>query len=258
MNLRLLLPAVILMFINFAANPQARREAQRPPDGGTHEVLVSILIPSLANAPFTATVNTEWVRQLADGSTISLVNRRAIARDAAGRIFQERRLLVPNDGKHDSLVTQIEISDPVSHALYICVPNELVCQVETFSAPEPTVPPVSAADRKPGSPGPEDLGKQTIGGLETIGARDTLLIEAGAIGNDRPILAKREFWYSPKLGINLISKRSDPRFGTQNFELSDIVLGQPDPKLFELPGGSKLIDLRKATELPASESQSPN
>lgn len=258
MNLRFLPPAVFLMLVSFAANAQSGRDAQRPPDGGTREVLVSILIPSLPKAPFTATVNTQWARQLADGSTITLINHRAIARDAAGRIFQERRLLVPDDGKHDSPVTQIEISDPVSHAFYICVPAELVCQVETFSAPEPAVAPVSAADRKPGSPGPEDLGKQLIGGLETIGARDTVLIEAGAIGNDRPILAKREFWYSPKLGVNLISKRLDPRFGTQNFELSDIVLGEPDPKLFELPSGSKLIDLRKVPEFPASELQSPN
>ena len=119
---------------------QAPPERPRPPDGGTREVLISILIPSLLNAPFSATVATESVRQLADGSRITLVNRRAIARDTAGRIFQERRLLVPDDGKHESIVTQIEISDPVSHQLYICVPRERVCQVEFFSAPQ-FVPP---------------------------------------------------------------------------------------------------------------------
>src|SRR6266481_1940085 len=91
---------------------QAPQEPQRPPDGGTREVLISILIPSLPNAPFTATVNTEWIRQLPDGSTITLKNHRAIARDAAGRIFQERRALVPDDGKTKSGVTQIEISGP--------------------------------------------------------------------------------------------------------------------------------------------------
>ena len=254
---RFLLPAVFLLLPN-SAHPQGHREPQRPPDGGTRELLISILIPSLPNAPFTAIVNTEWIRQFADGTTITLKNRRAIARDTSGRIFQERRLLVPDDGKHDSPVTQTEISDPVSHAFYICVPQELVCQVEIFSAPEPAIPPVSTAERKPGSPGPEDLGKQTIGGLETVGARDTTVIPAGAIGNDRPLLVKREFWYSPKLGVNLISKRQDTRFGTQNFELTDIILGQPDPKLFELPIGSKVIDLRKETELPASQAQAPN
>jgi len=99
------------------------QQSRRPPDGGTREMLISILIPSLPNAPFTATVNTEWIRQLPDGSTITLKNQRAIARDAAGRIFQERRALVPDDGKAQSGVTQIEISDPVSHELYICMPT---------------------------------------------------------------------------------------------------------------------------------------
>jgi hypothetical protein len=27
----------------------------------------------------------------------------------------------------------------------------------------------------------------------------------------------REYWFSPKLGFNLLSKRSDPRIGTQTF-----------------------------------------
>jgi hypothetical protein len=30
----------------------------------------------------------------------------------------------------------------------------------------------------------------------------------------------------------------------QNFEVSDIILGGPGAKLFELPGKSKVIDLR--------------
>jgi hypothetical protein len=47
-----------------------------------------------------------------------------IARDKSGRIFQERRLLVPEDGKQESVVTQTEITDPVSHEQYICVPQE--------------------------------------------------------------------------------------------------------------------------------------
>ena len=221
---------------------------QRPPDGGAREVLVSILIPSLASAPFTATVNTESIRQLGDGTTITLKNHRAIARDNSGRIFQERRLLVPEDGKHESVVTQVEISDPVAHKLYICVPTEHVCQLEQFSAPDfAPPPPAGAAPNNPGGPTREDLGKQSVGGLEVVGTLETGVIESGAIGNDSPILVKREFWYSPKLGVNLISKRQDPRFGSQNFEVSDIVLGQPDPKLFELPGRFKVIDLRKAT-----------
>ena len=92
--------------VSLAQTPQSPpQQTQRPPDGGTREVLISILIPSLPNAPFTAIVNTEWIRQLPDGSSITLKNHRAIARDAAGRIFQERRALVPDDGKSKSGVT---------------------------------------------------------------------------------------------------------------------------------------------------------
>ncbi len=76
----LLLPGSLLL-ANSVAFGQSLPAPQRPPDGGTRVVLVSILIPSLPNAPFTATVKTEWIRQLADGSTITLQNHRAIARE---------------------------------------------------------------------------------------------------------------------------------------------------------------------------------
>ena len=252
----LFLLAGSLFLRGFLSLAQAPPERPRPPDGGTREVLFSILIPSLSNAPFRATVATESVRQLADGSRITLVNRRAIARDTAGRIFQERRLLVPDDGKHESIVTQIEISDPVSHQLYICVPRERVCQVEFFSAPQfvpPAVGPASAA-RQPDSPGREDLGKQFVSGLETLGTRETTVIEAGAIGNDSPITVSREYWYSPQLGVNLISKLQDPRIGTQDFEVQDITVGEPDKKLFAVPPGSQVIDLRGTPLAPISDS----
>jgi hypothetical protein len=229
-----LLLAGLLILPNLLSLAQTPPEPQRVPDGGTREVLISILIPSLPNAPFTATVNTEWIRQLPDGSTITLKNHRAIARDTAGRIFQERRSLVPDDGKIESAVTQIEISDPIAHGLYICVPSERVCQLELFPVPESARSPSPGTARKePGSPEQEDLGKQSIGRLETVGTRETTVIPTGAIGNNSPLLAKREFWYSPQLGVNLISKRQDPRFGTQNFAVTDITLGEPDAKLFD-------------------------
>jgi hypothetical protein len=58
--------------------------------------------------------------------------------------------------------------------------------------------------------------------------------------------------------LNLSSKRQDPRFGMQNFEVSDIVLGEPEAKIFELPSGFKVIDLRRATTTSSSSPQSPN
>src|SRR5260221_10782938 len=203
-NFLLLLLSGFLILANsvsLAQTPQPpAQQPQRVPDGGTREVLISILIPSLPNAPFTATVNTEWIRQLPDGSTITLKNHRAIARDAAGRIFQERRALVPDDGKSKSGVTQIEISDPVSHELYICIPYERTCQLEEFSAPE-SMP--YGAPGKPhmvqgASSESEDLGKQSIGGLETAGTRETTVMPAKPIGNMHQLISEQQVLVSPK------------------------------------------------------------
>jgi len=246
---------------SLAQAPQpSPQQPQRPPDGGTREVLISILIPSLPNAPFTATVNTEWIRQLPDGSAITLKNHRAIARDAAGRIFQERRALVPDDGTNKSGVSQIEISDPVAYELYICMPHGRTCQLEVFSPLEsaPYGAPGKAHMVQGSSSQSEDLGKQAIGGLETVGTRETTIIPAGTIGNNSPLMSKWEFWFSPQLGVNLISKRQDPLSGTQNFEVSDIALGDPDAKLFEVPSGFKILDLRKPPEISSPPASSPN
>ena len=109
-----------------------------------------------------------------------------------------------------------------------------------------------------GFPTLEDLGKQSFAGLETEGTRETTVIEAGAIGNDTPILVRREYGYSPQLSLNIVSKLQDPRVGTQNFEVSDIVLGEPDAKLFKRSGNSKLIDLRKSVNLPPPNDEPPN
>lgn len=255
MNYRSLLSFVAFLLFSSAVLGQQSRLSERPQDGGTREVLISILIPSLPNAPFTATLNTTWARRLGDGAEITLKNHRKISRDNLGRIFQERRILMPDDGKSESAVSQIEISDPVKHELYICMPSEHVCQLEVLTLPEGPDP--SLLGKKPAGPGIEDLGKQTILGLETIGTRQVRVIETGAIGNDRPLLIRREFWYSPQLGINLLSTREDPRFGTQMFEITDLVLDAPDTKLFERPTDATILDLRKTTEIPAQNS-SPN
>jgi hypothetical protein len=53
-------------------------------DGGTREVLESIVIPPKAKAPFSLVLQTQWVKMLYDGGTITSVNERRIARDGGG------------------------------------------------------------------------------------------------------------------------------------------------------------------------------
>ena len=80
-----------------AQGPQAQRPGAAStgtPDGGVRETLESIFIPPKPNAPFTLTLDTEWTRAFGNGGTYTLVNERHIARDTAGRIYEERWYLV--------------------------------------------------------------------------------------------------------------------------------------------------------------------
>jgi hypothetical protein len=44
-----------------------------------------------------------------------------------------------------------------------------------------------------------------------------------------------ERWYSPDLQTNVLIKRNDPRGGQTVFQLSNIVRGEPDAMLFQIP-----------------------
>jgi hypothetical protein len=89
-------------------------------DGGVSEMMESIVVSAKPQAPFTLTLETEWVRMLGDGGTITSVNKRRIARDAAGRVYQERWFLVPKNGNVESQMTTVQIADPSAHTLYNC------------------------------------------------------------------------------------------------------------------------------------------
>ncbi len=88
----------------------------------------------------------------------------------------------------------------------------------------------------------EDLGKQTIEGVNAEGSRTTTTIEAGAIGNDRPIQIVSERWYSPELQTVLMTKTTDPRMGESTFSLTNVHRGEPGAYLFQVPAGYTIAD----------------
>ncbi|MFL6373042.1 MAG: hypothetical protein ACJ73D_00095 [Pyrinomonadaceae bacterium] len=81
----------------------------------------------------------------------------------------------------------------------------------------------------------EDLGTQNIEGVICEGTRHVTTIPAGGIGNERPIEITYERWFSKDLGMVVMSKHSDPRFGEQTYTLKNIVRAEPDPSLFTVP-----------------------
>lgn len=231
-----------------SASPAGRPQPRPLPaqDGGVRELLVSILITPIAKAPFNATLQTEWVRPLADGGTITLINERRIARDTEGRIYQERWMLVPKNGSIPTNMTSIEISDPLLHVRYIC-PNDhrQTYYQEAYNENASTHyevagPPTGPLPNDRGYALRESLGDQFVAGVDATGTRESVTYNPGVMGNDKKLTVAREYWYAPKLDLNVQSKRSDPRFGTQTFTVANLTLSEPDAKLFSIPDGYHL------------------
>jgi hypothetical protein len=90
----------------------------------------------------------------------------------------------------------------------------------------------------------EDLGVETIEGVEAHGHRTTVTTPAGLIGNSQPLVSTNESWvattikpFSPVLRQN----DDDPLSGTTTREATKVTLGEPDESLFQPPSGYEVV-----------------
>jgi hypothetical protein len=81
----------------------------------------------------------------------------------------------------------------------------------------------------------ESLGQQMMEGVMAEGTRTTTTIPAGTIGNAQPITIVSEQWFSTDLQVLVMTRHSDPRSGESTYRLTNIVRGEPDRSLFEVP-----------------------
>jgi hypothetical protein len=238
--------AVLALCCSFLSAQEAEF-AGHAPDGNSFEQIINITIPAVAHAPFSSVVTAEWTKTLEDGSTVTRQNHRVVLRDGAGRIYQERRTLVPKGGQAEPQLMRIEISDPERHIKYFCRPESQECMLRDYSGPPPDVTePVGSTGEGRMVLTREQLGRGDVSGVEVTGTRETRVIAGGVMGNDRPISITKEFWYSSQLGLNMQVKRSDPRLGMQTFTVTEVSLAEPDPKYFQVPRGFKVVDMRSA------------
>jgi hypothetical protein len=246
-----LLAGVAAVVLCAAAAQSTPQSTQHAPDGGVRETLQSIAIPVLTNAPFSANVDTEWTKILPDGTTATIKNHRTVARDTSGRVFQERRYFTPDGDTQVTQLSRLEYMDPSRHEFYSCVPQQKTCYASQLQEPVLTAMPAGmnglracgcASPRNQGmTVENEALGQKTIEEVEVIGSREVTTIAAGQIGNQKAEPIVKEFWYSPRLGVNLVTKRFDPRSGMQNFIVDHVSLNEPDPKLFEPPADYRVV-----------------
>jgi hypothetical protein len=247
-----LLPVAALLVLGMTAQAQtaAPSATMHVPDGGTRLQIQNIEILPLTGAPFSAMVHAEVIRTLADGSTATAMNVRSVARDSSGRIFQQRAFFTP-DGDTKPRIRELQYVDPNQHEVYDCIVAEKTCYVSTYGrAPMSSMPTGIGGLQACGCASPrgkgytvqdEALGQKTIESVDAAGSREITTLPAGEFGNQKAEPIIKEFWYSPRLGLNLVTKRFDPRSGSQNFLVDHLSLSEPNPKTFEPPADYRVM-----------------
>lgn len=204
-------------------------------------------------APYRAEAVTEITQSLADGNRIVRKTTSSVARDGEGRTRREASMaalgpLAPHDAPR-----LVFIQDPVAGTTNVLEPDSHTARKlglrrggkgARFEVPAPEGGPGHKVRffGRPHEMGEgkwekqtENLGTQTIEGLETTGTRTTVTIPAGAIGNEKAITIVSERWVSPELQAVVLSTHRDPRFGETTYRLTGITRGEPDKSLFEVP-----------------------
>jgi hypothetical protein len=100
----------------------------------------------------------------------------------------------------------------------------------------------------------EELGAESLNGVLAMHTRDTLTIPQGQIGNDRDIHVVNDRWYSDDLQMLVKTENSDPRFGKNTYELTNVLRDEPNPSLFQVPGDYTIRDIgiKRDVMLPAT------
>jgi len=198
----------------------------------------------VTGAPYSAVAVTETKQTLADGNVIDRKIQSNIYRDSQGRTrrevtFNGLGLLAPA-GQPRSMVT---IHDPVASTTYILhadtkVAEQLPSPPRREKVAENMQERFEARFQKEiadGTVKKEDLGTQTVNGVNAQGTRYTRVIPAGQIGNANPITVVNEQWYSPDLQTMVKIVRNDPRFGQVTYTLTSIQRSEPAASLFAVP-----------------------
>jgi hypothetical protein len=212
-----------------------------------------VFVTPIPNAPLMAVVNTQSSRILEDGTTLNQKTLSAIARDGHGRIFNERRPLVPASDTATPPILSILIYDPQTRTSTFIDPQHRTAWQNTLNRPPSAEPPevgsIPLTRNSPASPyvKEEDLGTRKMEGVDVHGIRDTQTVSAEKNGG-KEVAVVDEYWYSEDLRLNMLTIHRDPRTGEQTTTVTQVDRGEPDPSIFEIPADYKVIPQRAAQQ----------
>lgn len=199
----------------------------------------------VTNEPYSALAVTETKQTLADGNTIDRKVQSSVYRDSQGRTRRETTFTgVGPLAASGEPRTVIMIHDPVASTSYVLRPDKKTAEQlpARRGAKQGTNTNLQSRfearmqeEIANGTLKKEDLGAQLINGISAQGTRYTRTIPAGQVGNANPITITNEQWYSADLQVVVKSIRTDPRFGTTTYTLSNIQRTEPAATLFTVP-----------------------
>ena len=206
----------------------------------------------IPGVPFSADQVTLHQQTHADGTITETRDSRRIFRDSSGRLRQD---LTPRDAAAPGMEPLLLlINDPVASILYALeVPTQIAHRVVIPKPPDGQPMsfsydiPFPANDGKfpKGRPDfkSESLGTQIMQGIEVQGQRTTTTWSRESQGSDKDLISVNEMWTSKALGIAVMIKRTDFRWGTDTQQLENIQREEPDASLFVVPPDYHIVDM---------------
>jgi hypothetical protein len=202
----------------------------------------------IVGLPFSADQTIQTVQHLANGITLTHRMTGHIYRSSAGlERVEATPVLTGGDNSH--IVTLAWIVDRTQGTVTLV-------HVQSNFATVTHLPPNSTARvsflAQPGDQKPEslrsgkletsDLGQRTQDGVVSVGKLLTRTMPFDKVGNDAPFVSTNELWSDPALKIVVNQIERDPIDGDRIVEISNIHTGEPDPALFQVPEGFKVVD----------------
>ena len=200
-------------------------------------------------APFSATATSETTSTLQDGSVLRRTSQVSMYRDSQGRSRHEATFtgfgpLTASGGAKKMVMifdpvagVRIMLDDQqkVAHKMALHTHGAAGADAKLAPAFDGKMQERMQQDEAAGLLKKESLGTQTLNGIVAEGTRTTHIIPAGQIGNEKALQVVSERWYSADLQIVLKSTRTDPRFGTTTYTVSNVQRTEPAATLFTVP-----------------------
>jgi hypothetical protein len=187
-------------------------------------------------APYSATETVTRQQTLSNGNQIVHTQTATVARDSQGRISTSETI-TPSAASGKPAYTIQTIFDPVAGYRYEL--DSATMTAIQMPLPKPRTGTPASEHTRPPNPNETtaSLGMSSVNSVAATGTQITETLPAGAIGNAQPIQVTRVTWVSNDLKVPVQIKTADPRFGSSDLELTNIVTTEPNAALFTVPSG---------------------